>query len=229
MSLQRGFDTLHAVTPVWCVQRLVARSVTGAGEGSRAETQGGSEGSKEARDGQLHLDLWAWRWTLKRHPSNVGMTGRPRSTTQQSELSQPHHRLSPRLQRQMMPTSLPGPLTRRRPCHLAFLWWEDPGPMAARTKGSEHHGSRSGDKGRRGHGSDRRHDSSRSCHSPRQRESGERARPTTSSGGSSSRARHVNPTDAPGSSRASGKATDVRPSSSSTLSSASSPGDLGWS
>ena len=86
----------------------------------------------------------------------------------------------------------------------------DGGPVPSGTNGSEHHRSRSGDRGRRGHGSERRHDSPRSRHSPRCRWSGERTRPT-SSGRSNSRARHADPTDAPGSGRASGRATEVRP------------------
>ena len=77
------------------------------------------------------------------------------------------------------------------------------------TKGSERHRSCSGERGRRdrGHGSERRHDSSRFRHSPRHRESGERARPTSSSGGSSSRSKQADSTDVPGSGRASGRAT----------------------
>ena len=39
--------------------------------------------------------------------------------------------LAPGQWRQTLPTGLPGPVTRRKPCHLAFLWWEDPGPTAA--------------------------------------------------------------------------------------------------
>ena len=93
----------------------------------------------------------------------------------------------------------------------------DGSPVPSGTSGSEHHGSHSDDRDRdrRGHGSDRRHDSPRSSHSSRRRRSGERSRPT-SLGGSSSRARHTDPTDAPGSGRVSGKATEVRPSSSAT-------------
>ena len=83
------------------------------------------------------------------------------------------------------------------------------------TKGSERHRSRSGDRGRRSHGSERHHDSPRSRHSPR-RQSGERTRPTSSSGGSSSRSRQADSRDAQGSGCASGRATEVRPSSSST-------------
>ena len=86
----------------------------------------------------------------------------------------------------------------------------DVGPVPSGTNGSEHHRSHSGDRGRRGHGLERRHDSPRSRHSPRCRWSGERTRPT-SSGGSSSRARHADPTEAPGSGRASGRATEVQP------------------
>ena len=92
----------------------------------------------------------------------------------------------------------------------------DGGPVPSGTKGSERHRSRSGDRGRRSHRSERRHDSPRSHHSPRRRQSGERARPTSSSGGSSSRSRQADSTDAPGSGRASVRATEVRPSSSST-------------
>ena len=43
----------------------------------------------------------------------------------------------------------------------------DGGPVPYGTKGSERHRSRSGDQGRRSHGSERRHDSPRSRHSPR--------------------------------------------------------------
>ena len=78
------------------------------------------------------------------------------------------------------------------------------------TKGSECHRSRSGERGRRdrGHGSERRHDS------PRHRESGERARATSSSGGSSSRSKQAYSSDVPGSGRASGRAINVWPSTS---------------
>ena len=92
----------------------------------------------------------------------------------------------------------------------------DGSPVPSGTKGSEHHRSRSGDRNRWSHGSERRHNSPRSRHSPRQCRSGERARPTSSSGGSSSRARHADSVDAPGSSHASGTAMEVQPSSSST-------------
>ena len=88
--------------------------------------------------------------------------------------------------------------------------------MPSGTKGSEHHRSRSGDRSRRSHGLERPHVSPRSRHSPRRRRSGQRTRPTSSSGGSSSRARHADSTDAPGSGGASGRATEVRPSSSAT-------------
>ena len=83
------------------------------------------------------------------------------------------------------------------------------------TKGSECHRSHSGERGRRdrSHGSERHHDSPRSRHSPRRRESGERARPMSSSGGSSSRSKQADSADLPGSDRASGRVTDVRPSS----------------
>ena len=91
----------------------------------------------------------------------------------------------------------------------------DGGPVPSGTKESESHRSRSGDRGRRGHGSERHHDSPRSRHSPRCR-SGERTQPTSLSGGCSSRSRQADSTDAPGSGRASGRATEVRPSSSST-------------
>ena len=84
-------------------------------------------------------------------------------------------------------------------------------------KGSERHRSRSGERNRRSHRSDRRQDSPRSHHSSRHdsgcRE-GERARPT-SSGGSSSR-RQADWTGGPGSSHVSSRATDVRPSGSSS-------------
>ena len=71
----------------------------------------------------------------------------------------------------------------------------DGSPVPSGTNGSERHRSGSGDRGRRGHGSERRHNSPRSRHLPRRRRSGERTRPM-SSGGSSSRARHADPTDA---------------------------------
>ena len=92
----------------------------------------------------------------------------------------------------------------------------DGGPVPSGTKGSERHRSRSGDRGRRSHRSERLHDSPRSLHSPRRRRSGERAWPTSSSGGSSSRSRQADSTDAPGPGRASGRAMEFRPSSSST-------------
>ena len=91
----------------------------------------------------------------------------------------------------------------------------DGGPVPSGTNSSEHHGSRNDDRDRRGHGSDTRHNSPRSSHSSRCRRSGEWSRPT-SSGGSSSRARHTDLTDAPGSGRASGRTTEVWPSSSAT-------------
>ena len=85
-------------------------------------------------------------------------------------------------------------------------------------KGPERHRSRSGERSRLTHGSDRCHDSPSSHHSSRhdsgRREIGEWAQPT-SSGGSSSR-RQADSTDAPGSSRVSARVTDVRPSGSST-------------
>ena len=69
--------------------------------------------------------------------------------------------------------------------------------MPSRTNGSEHHRSRSGERGRRdrGHGSERCHESSRFHHSTRHRESGERARHTSSSGGFSSRSKQADVTD----------------------------------
>ena len=91
----------------------------------------------------------------------------------------------------------------------------DGGPVPSGTKESERYRSRNGDQGRQGHGSERHHDSPRSRHSPRRR-SGERTRPTSLSGGCSFRSRQADSTDAPGSGRASGRATEVRPSSSST-------------
>ena len=84
-------------------------------------------------------------------------------------------------------------------------------------KGSERHRSRSGECNRRSHGSDRRQDSPRSYHSSRHdsgRREGERARPT-SSGGSSSK-RQADSMGGPGSSRVFSRATDVRPSGSSS-------------
>ena len=97
----------------------------------------------------------------------------------------------------------------RRQFHPASLWWEDLGPTAAQclpgTNGSERHRSRSGERGRRdrGHGSERCHESSRFHHSPRHRESGKWARPTSSSGGSSSRSKQADSTDVTGYGRAS--------------------------
>ena len=92
----------------------------------------------------------------------------------------------------------------------------DGGPMPSGTNGSERHRSRSGERGRRdrGHGSERCHESSRFHHSTRHRESGERARPTSSSGGSSSRSMQADSMDVPGYGGASGRVTDVRPSTS---------------
>ena len=124
-----------------------------------------------------------------------------------------------KLRRQRLPAGLPGPVTRRRPFHPASLWWEDPGPTAAQCLpgptdlnvidyavvfGADEV-----------HGSERLHNSPRSCHSPRRWRSGERTRPT-SSGGSSSRARHGDPTDVQGSGCALGRATEVQLSSSAT-------------
>ena len=73
----------------------------------------------------------------------------------------------------------------------------DGGPMPTGTNGSECHRSGSGERGRsdRGHGSERCHESSRFHHSTRHREIGERARPTSSSGGSSSRSMQADVTD----------------------------------
>ena len=73
----------------------------------------------------------------------------------------------------------------------------DGGPMPSGTNGSERHTSRSGEWGRRdrGHGSERCHKSSRFHHSTRHRDSGERARPTFSSGESSSRSKQADVTD----------------------------------
>ena len=71
------------------------------------------------------------------------------------------------------------------------------GPMPSGTNGSERHRSRSGERGcrDRGHVSERCHESSRFHHSTRHRTSGERARPTSSSGGSSSRSKQADVTD----------------------------------
>ena len=82
--------------------------------------------------------------------------------------------------------------------------------------GSECHRSRSGDRKRRWHGSDRCQDSPRH-HSSRHdsgRREGERTRPTSSSGSSSRR--QADSIGVPGSSRVSSRATDVRPSGSSS-------------
>ena len=82
------------------------------------------------------------------------------------------------------------------------------------TRGSDRHRSHSDERGCRDHhrGSDRCHEP-RARHSPRLQESGERIRPSSSSGRSSSSKHGVGSTDLSGSTRASGKATDVRPSS----------------
>ena len=166
---------------------------------------------------------------FKSRQPNAGMTGRPSRIRERSQPARLRLRRQslptglpspmtprPRLRRQCLPTSLPGPETRRSPCYPACLWWEVPGPMAAQCLPGptvlntiDH----AGDRGRRGHGSERCHDSPRSSHSSRRRRSGERSRPT-SSGGSSSRARHTDPKDVMGSGRASERATKVQPSSS---------------
>ena len=133
-----------------------------------------------------------------------------------------HQLVVPRLklQRQRLPAGLPGPVTRRRPFHPASLWWEDSGPTAAQClpgprdlNAIDYYPVVFG--ADEVHGSERLHNSPRSRHSPRRRRSGERTQPT-SSGGSSSRARHADPTDVQGSGRALGRATEVRPSSSAT-------------
>ena len=99
-----------------------------------------------------------------------------------------------RLQRQSLPTGLPGPVTRRRLCHPASLWWEVPGPTAAQclpgptVLNTIDHAVVIGVDQVMG-----RRDATmppRSSHSSRRRRSGERSRPT-SSGGSSSRAKHM--------------------------------------
>ena len=151
---------------------------------------------------------------FKSRPPNAGMTGLPR---RRRERSQPA-RL--RLRRQSLPTGLPSPVTPRQELRRQSLprrQEEDPfiqrlcgGKFQVRRQPSAHC-----PRGRRGHGWERRHDSPRSSHSSKRRRSGERSRPT-SSGGSRSRARHTDPTDAPGSGRALGRATEVRPSSSAT-------------
>ena len=85
------------------------------------------------------------------------------------------------------------------------------------TKGSDRHSSHSDELGHRNHhrGSSRHHESPRACHSPRRHESGERTRPSSSAGRSSSRSKHgVDSMAHPGSTRAVVKATDSRPSSS---------------
>ena len=132
-----------------------------------------------------------------------------------------HRLVVPRLKlrRQRLPSGLPGPVTRRRPFHPASLWWEDPGlttaqclPGSMDLNAIDYAVVFGADEV---HGSERLHDSPRSRHSPRRRRCGERTRPT-SSGGSSSRARHADPTDVQGSGRALGRATEVRPSSSAT-------------
>ena len=89
------------------------------------------------------------------------------------------------------------------------------GPSGIR--GSDRHRSHSDERGHRDHhrGSSRRHKSPRARHSLRRHESGGRTRPSSSSGRSSSKFKHgVDSTALPGSTRASGKVTDVRPSSS---------------
>ena len=149
-------------------------------------------------------------------PSSRERTGHLGRRTRRRERKQPP-RPCLRLRRQSLPTGLPGPVTRsRRQFHPVFLWWEDLGPTApSGTKGSERHRSHSGEWGRRdrSHGPERRHDSPRSRHSPMRRESGERTRPTSLSGGSSSRSKQAGSADLSGSGHASGRATDVRPSS----------------
>ena len=77
----------------------------------------------------------------------------------------------------------------------------DGGLVSSGTKGSECHKLRSGDRGRRSHRLERCHDLLRSRHSPRRPQSGERAQPTSSSGGSSSRSRQADSMDALGSGR----------------------------
>ena len=88
----------------------------------------------------------------------------------------------------------------------------DGGPMPSRTNGSERHRSPSGKRGPRdrGHGSE-------TYHSTRHQESGEWALPTSSSGGSSSRSKQADSTDVPGYGGASGRVTDVQPSTSTHL------------
>ena len=82
------------------------------------------------------------------------------------------------------------------------------------TKGSDRHRSHSDERGHRDNrrGSERRQESPRARHSPRPHESGERTRPSSSSGRSGSKSKQVDSTDLPESNRASGKATDVQPS-----------------
>ena len=153
-------------------------------------------------------------------PSSRERTGRLGRRTRRRERKQPP-RPGLKLRRQRLQTDLPGPVTRsRRQFHPVFLWWEDllgrsSSDCPSGTKGSERHRSHSGERGRRdrSHGAERRHDSPRYRHSPRRWESGEQARPTSSSGGSSSRSKQADLTDLLGSGRASGRAMDVRPSS----------------
>ena len=73
----------------------------------------------------------------------------------------------------------------------------DGGSMPSGNNGSESHRSRSGEWSRRdrGHGSERSHKSSRFHHWTRHRESGERARPKSSSEGSSSRSKQADVMD----------------------------------
>ena len=160
------------------------------------------------------------RYTHRKMPFNfrlpsIRVTGRPR----RRERKQPQG-LGLRLRRQILPAGLPGPVSRRSlvSSSMSVVGRPRSDGVKSGTTGSERHRSRSGERSRRSHGYDRRHDSPRSHHSSRhdsgRRESGERAR-HTSLGGSSSR-RQADATGAPGSSRVSARAADVRPSGSST-------------
>ena len=83
-------------------------------------------------------------------------------------------------------------------------------------RGSDRHRSHSDERGQKGHhrGSSRCHESSRARHSPRRHESGERTRPSSSSGTARYRSMHgVDSTAHPWSACALDKATDSRPSS----------------
>ena len=219
---QWGLNSLHTRSSLWCVQGLVAQSVASIGESSstEAETQGGcrSYGSEEkSRDGQLD-----WNPRTRRGTSSTVCQTQGWRVIQEARLDK-ESRLSHLVSTRAMEADSADWPSRSRDkkktvsssVSVVGRSRSDGSPVPSATKVSEHHRSCSGDRNRWSHGSERRHNSPRSRHSPRRR-SGERARPTSSSGGSSSRARHADLADAPGSGHASGKAMEVQPSSSST-------------